>query len=243
MEVMNAKKRKRQAIFSLLVIFLLGAVTVDFLGWHVDPEKAFYKMEDQYGIGPSEKILFQQYFPERKELILVGRLKRSGSNGYLQIGRLEKTLGFLWKEGGVYPQYFHMDVFADYYNEYKLMLGSVQDPEIKEVYMRYGHWREGKNRTWEIHDIGKGMYQIDADGFFYQDIDVSKALRDDRGNTEYIQTTYIEGRDKDGNILFRHGVDDEGRRFVNGVEVIYDTYENGNRYIVNNDEVEQAMKY
>ena len=71
---------------------------------------------------------------------------------------------------------------------------------------------------------------------------MSKALRDDRGNTEYIQTTYIEGRDKDGNILFRHGVDDEGRRFVNGVEVIYDTYENGNRYIVNNDEVEQAME-
>lgn len=243
MKTMSAVKRKKQTVLYLIVVFLLGLIMANYAGFHIDKEKAFYEMEEEYGIGPSEKILFQQYYPERKEQIMVGRLKRSGSDGYLNIGLLYKSFGFLWQERGVHPQYFHMDVYTDYYNDYELLLGSVQNPKIKEVYLRYGHWMEGKNRTWDIYDIGTGTYLIDEDGFFYQNVDASKALTDNNGNTEYIQAIYIEGRDENGNILFRHGVDDEGREFVNSVEVIYDTYENGNRYIVNKDEVEQTMEY
>ncbi len=64
------------------------------------------------------------------------------------------------------------------------------------------------------YDMGKVTYPIGEDGFFYQEVDTSKRLKYEDGGVKSIQCTYLEGRDKDGNVLYRDGIDDEGNCWI-----------------------------
>ena len=58
-------------------------------------------------------------------------------------------------------------------------------------------------------------YPVDENGFFYEKVDISDRMQYEDGSIEtLVQTTYLEGRDKEGNVLYRDGIDDEGNRWI-----------------------------
>ena len=123
------------------------------------------------------------------------------------------------KTNGAYMEYYPWEISAHHDRNMGVLLGACQNPDVTEVTMKWGHWLETEAKSWMIHEMGEGTYPIGEDGFFYQEIEEEGALRDQENRIHLIQTTYIEGRDKDGNILYRKGIDDEGRRFIDNVEV------------------------
>lgn len=85
--------------------------------------------------------------------------------------------------------------------------------------MKWGNWMETEGESWMTYEMGEGVYSIGADGFFFQEVREKDNLSYKNGGICSIQTTYIEGRDKNGKILYRQGIDDAGRKFVNNEEV------------------------
>lgn len=94
----------------------------------------------------------------------------------------------------------------------------LSESEYQRSEHEMGHWIDGP-KGWETYVMDEGNYTMDESGFFYQEVDVEKALPDKYGGSQSIQTVYIEGRDEDGNILYRHGMDADGKRFSFNEEV------------------------
>lgn len=245
-KTINAKQRKVEILFCVLAILFMVFLTMKANGLYIDPEKAAFDAQRLEGYDPFEKILLQKdsemgdrrrYYvglgkqPEKREFVsmideqetMIGKeVKRLpvyyDKEGYLIIVELAK--GLLWRAEDVRTEYFHIVPIHAYYQEdMQMILGLCLYPEVTEVTMKWGHWMEKEDGTWMTHDIGENTYTIGEDGFFYQEVDESRASVDEKGRKMLIQTTYLEGRDKNGKILYRQGIDDEGRSFVNNKEV------------------------
>ena len=237
----NAKRRKVEIIFCVLAILFMVFLTMKANGLYIDPEKAAFDAQRLEGYDPFEKILLQKdselgdrrrYYvglgkqPEKREFVsmideqeaMIGKEAKRlpvyyDKEGYLIIVELAK--GLLWRAEDVRTEYFHIVPIHAYYQEdMQMMLGLCLHPEVTEVTMKWGYWMEDENGKWVTYDMGKGIYPIGKDGFFYQEVDIRKQLKDEDGSSYLVQTTYLEGRDKDGNILYRNGIDDEGNRYI-----------------------------
>lgn len=223
---MNARRRKGEILLCILLLAWMGLVTMKAQRLYLDPEKAFWESERLAGIGPSEKILLQKEDEEKDMLYMIGRLEQekttefmtlSGKEadqtaGWLSVVYLEKVGGIFWREKWTSTEYFYTELQAWYNDNMEMMLGFCRNPDIKEVTMVYGHTWE-QDGTWAPHVLGEGIYEMDADGFFYQEIDTSKALHEheeDKFGLRAVNVLYMEGRDKDGTILYRHGIDKDG---------------------------------
>lgn len=235
-QAISGSRRKKEILVSVILIFLMLFLAMEMDELYLDPEQAFWEIEKLNGIGPSEKILLQIEDAERGQMFFVGKLppreetifsreKSSETEEYeLYYSRvtLEKVWGIFWMEdktNGAYTDYYHQEISAHYDGNMDLLIGACQNPDVAEVTMRWGHWLETEEKSRMIYEMGEGTYSIGEDGFFYQKVDAKDALRDKENRMHLIQTTYIEGRDKDGKILYRHGMDDAGRRFVNNEEM------------------------
>lgn len=234
-QAISGKRRKQEILVCILLILFMVLLAIKMDGLYLDSEKAFRKVEELNGIGPSEKILLQKKSEDGQKLYFVGLLKLEedtefqnlvgyeGEQGaYYSIVVLEKVWNLFWAESrteGAYIEYFNQEISAWYKKNMGVFLGACQNPEVTEVRMKWGHWMEDAEENWVTYDMGKATYPIGEDGFFYQEVDESRALLDEKGREMLIQTTYLEGRDKNGKILYRQGIDDEGRRFVNNEEV------------------------
>lgn len=240
-KTINAKRRKVEIIFCVLAILFMVFLTMKANGLYIDPEKAAFDAQRLEGYDPFEKILLQKdselgdrrrYYvglgkqPEKREFVsmideqeaMIGKeVKRLpvyyDKEGYLIIVELAK--GLLWRAEDVRTEYFHIVPIDAYYQEdMKMMLGLCLHPEVTEVTMKWGHWMEDAKGNWVTYDMGKVTYPIGEDGFFYQEVDTSKRLKYEDGGIKSIQCTYLEGRDKDGNVLYRDGIDDEGNCWI-----------------------------
>lgn len=241
-KIINAKRRRLEIIFCVLVILFMVFLTMKANQLYIDPEKAAFEAQRLDGYDPFEKILLQkdsELGDRRRYYVGLGNQEEDApftamideyegrigkevksfpvyydKEGYLII--VELTKGLLWRAEEVRTEYFRFVPINAYYQEdMQMLLGLCLHPEITEVTMKWGHWMEDENGKWVTYDMGKGTYPIGEDGFFYQEVDTSKRLQYEDGSIEsLIQTTYIEGRDKDGNILYRNGIDDEGNRWI-----------------------------
>lgn len=235
----SAKCRKMEVIFCVLLIFFMVLLTMKANRLYIEPEKAVYEAQRLEGYEPFEKVLLQKDEERGNRRYYVGLLEQSeetpfislidenealigrevtklpvcyDKEGYLVIVELAK--GALWRAEDVQLEFYGIVPINAYYRQNMgTILGLCLHPEVTEVTMKWGHWME-EDGKWKTYDIGKGIYSIGDDGFFYQDVDASKALRDEEGWPMLIQKTYIEGRDKDGNVLYRDGIDDEGNRWI-----------------------------
>lgn len=240
-KMINAKRRKVEILFCVLAILFMVFLTMKANGLYIDPEKAAFDAQRLEGYDPFEKILFQKdselgdrrrYYvglgkqPEKREFVsmideqetMIGKeVKRLpvyyDKEGYLIIVELAK--GLLWRVEDVRTEYFHIVPIHAYYQEdMQMMLGLCLHPEVTEVTMKWGHWMEDAEGNWFTYDMGKATYPIGEDGFFYQEVDTSKRLKYEDGSVKSIQCTYLEGRDKNGNVLYRDGIDDEGNCWI-----------------------------
>lgn len=239
-KIKNAKRRRLEIILCALMLFFMVFLTTKANQLYINPEKAAFAAQRLEGYDPFEKILLQKDAVGDRRRYYVGvenqqddaqftamidvyeeRIGKEitwnpvayDKEGCLIIVELEK--GLLWHAEEVRTEYFHIVPINAYYQEdMQMLLGLCLHPEVTEVTMKCGHWMEDENGKWVTYDMGRGTYPIGEDGFFYQEVDTSKRLKYEGGSVRSIQTTYLEGRDKDGNVLYRDGIDDEGNRWI-----------------------------
>lgn len=234
-QVISGKRRKQEILVCIFLILFMVLLAIKMDGLYIDSEKAFREVEELNGIGPSEKILLQKKSEDGQKLYFVGLLKPEentkfqnlvgyeGEQGaYYSIVVLEKVWNLFWAESrteGAYIEYFNQEIGAWYKKNMGVFLGACQNPQVTEVRMKWGNWMETEGESWMTYEMGEGVYSIGADGFFFQEVREKDNLSYKNGGICSIQTTYIEGRDKNGKILYRQGIDDTGRKFVNNEEV------------------------
>lgn len=239
--ILNSRQKKKQLSLSLCVIcislFLL-LWGIEHSGKYLSWEKAVTEALEVRGYGAPEEFLLEKdgvaevhvggffhYTKEQPEKWVVTKVTKSLKEAYLVSVQVIRD-SLLWQPVRVSSEFYNMELQAWYNENMEMMLGSCQNPDITEVTLSWGHWVEGDN-GWEVYVIGEEICPVDEMGFFYQEVDPSKAMVDiityDDGGWEermkLIQTVYLEGRDKDGTILYRDGMDIEGRRFVNNKEI------------------------
>lgn len=232
--MLNSRQKKKRLFLSLCVSVLSLMVinwgfehTGKYLSW----KKAVMETLRMSGYGEPGEFLLQRdgttevygvgFFnrmEERPEKYVVTKVEKSTAETYLVSVQVIRN-GFLWEPVRFNSEFYNMELQAWYQSDMELMLGLCENPNVTEVTMKWGHWMEDAKGNWVTYDMGKATYPIGEDGFFYQEVDESRASVDDKGRKMLIQTTYLEGRDKNGKILYRQGIDDEGRSFVNNEEV------------------------
>ena len=238
--MLNNKQKKTQIFLSLCAICL--CLPILFWGLHrngkyLSWERAVAEVMEGQGYGVPEKFLLEKdgiaevhvggffnYIQDQPEKWVVAKRVEGAAEARLFYVQLIKD-GFFWHAVRIGQDYYNTELKAYYNENMEMMLGSCQNPNITEVTLCWGHWLEGEEE-WKTYVMGETILPVDENGFFYQEVDPSDAMVDiihyeDGGweeRTKLIQTVYLEGRDKEGSILFRDGIDVEGRRFVNNEE-------------------------
>ena len=239
--VLNNKKRIREIILCIFLLVLMAVLTLKANKLYIDPEKAFNEAVELEGWGKYELLLKANEPVDNKCRYYVGLLNLPKETefftkideykelrekqitwspaafkeeGYLVIGELNK--GLLWKVRDIRIEYYGVvPINAYYQQDMQMLLGLCLDPDITEVTMHWGHWIQQEDGNWTTYNMGKGIYPVDEKGFFYEEVDISNRMQYEDGSIEtLVQTTYLEGRDKEGNVLYRDGIDDEGNRWI-----------------------------
>lgn len=240
--MLNSRQKKRQLFLSLCIICLclpLLYLQIQRSGKYFSWEKAVAEALEARGYGMPEEFLLEKdgtvevgyggffhYTKEQPEKWVVFKRTKSPTDAWLFTVQAIQC-GSLWGAHYVGVDYYNTELKAYYNENMGMMLGACQNPDITEVTLRWGHWEEGETDGAELYVMGEAILPVDEKGFFYQEVDESKAIVDiipyEDGSWEerqqLIQTVYLEGRDKDGNVLYRDGMDEVERRFVNNEEV------------------------
>lgn len=177
------RKRKWQTLLYLTLIFILSAFYIHVNHLYFSPEDVFYACERGLRSGPSEEIVLQHEL-EDGSLMLVGRQKEG-----LFVVPVERTHLFLWrmKSGGI-DGFFACDKPLNGYQTYDgNYLGFCSDENIMEFSLLVGNYQD---RNWE-----ELVYPVEGELIFVQP--------DLNWDDNYI--VYTEGRDADGNILYKDG--------------------------------------
>ena len=177
------RKRKWQTLLYIFLIFVLFYIHMIVQQMYFSPEDAFYACERGLRYPPSEEIVLE-FEGDDGATVLVGR-KEDG----LFVVPVEKTHFFLWRmqSGGV-EGFFKCDKPLNGYQTYNgNYLGLCQDEEITEFSILVGSYEE---RQWR-----ELVYPIEGELIFEE-------AKIDWMN-EYI--VYTEGRDAEGNILYKDG--------------------------------------
>ncbi|WP_304509690.1 hypothetical protein [Anaerotignum sp.] len=193
-------KRKKEIVIFMILIPLLLFSFLRLGEYRFSAEGIFYAYERGLGYGPSEKILGEYELAEGGKLIL-GKWE-----GNLSAVTVKRAFGVLWKKmnDGIAGCYSRNKVVSAYtFNEGEIM-GLSLNPEIREVYCRieYGDFENPSIQEVTLpvnHDgliWGEWEYQDNED--VYQDI------------------AYLEGRNSDGEVIYRDGMTDEGIYYNDG---------------------------
>lgn len=239
--MLSSRQKKRQIFLSLCIIGLcLPLLYLSFQrsGKYLSWEKAVTEALEARGYGAPEGFLLEKdgtvevgyggffsYSKEQPDKWVVCKLTKSPTDAWLFTVHAIQD-GPWWGANTIGGDYYNTELKAYYNENMEMMLGVCQNPDITEVTLRWGHWEVDETETAEIYVMDEAILPVDEKGFFYQEVDPSKAKVDiktypDGGWEErmrLIQTIYLEGRDKDGNILYRDGMDEAGRRFINNAE-------------------------
>lgn len=227
----SARRRKLEILLCIILILLMGSLTEKMDGMYLNPEDAFWAIEELEGIGPSKKIIYQKESADGERMYFVGLLEPEKDtelmrhvgfsygqyDTYYSIVVLEKVWDIFWKQSdneGAYIEYLNQEIDVRYKKNMSAFLVSCRNPDVKEVHLRWGELLENGTYDWTAIHGGSALFVIENDGYFVHKID-----EDITEQYDDIQAIYIEGRDKDGSILYRHGIDDEGRRFTFNKEV------------------------
>lgn len=177
------RKRKWQTGLYLILIFVLTAFYIHVNHLYFSPEDVFYACERGLRSGPSKEIILE-FDREGGAKVLAGRQEKG-----LFVVPVEKTHFFLWRmaSGGV-DGFFECDKPLNGYQTYDgHYLGLCLDENITEFSLLVGNYQE---RQWQ-----ELVYPVEGELIFVQP--------DLNWDDNYI--VYTEGRDAEGNILYKDG--------------------------------------
>lgn len=231
----DRQKKRKICGYLLCIVLLCGGLwwAAEMNGLHLSWEKAFYATEEGHGYGPSEKILLS-YGEDMDGLAgmgpgsfffsgsgtfqyVIGRMERTETEGMLSTVRLLKTFPLIWMEYGGEAYSFAGQAEAKYWFDGKVILGSCQNEEIKEVFLEWGYRKENGEWTY-LHET---TIPVEEDGFFWLDLSGSWKEMLLEGLYGYgtegdillegIGVKYLEGRGEGGEVLYRKWMDDTGK--------------------------------
>ena len=177
------RKRKWQTVLHIFLIFLLSYFYILMNQLYFSPEDAFYACERGLHSGPSEEIILQHELDDGS-LMVVGRQEKG-----LFVVPVEKTHFFLWRmKSGWIDGFLKCDKPLNGYQTYDgNYLGLCLDENITEFSLLVGN---NKDRQWE-----EVVYPVEGELIFV-DADLN-------WDDNYI--VYTEGRDAEGNVIFKDG--------------------------------------
>ena len=177
------RKRKWQTLLYLVLIFVLSAFYIHVNHLYFSPEDVFYACERGLRSGPSEEIILE-FDTEDGPKVLVGRQEEG-----LFVVPVEKTHFFLWRmAGGGVDGFFRCDKLLNGYQTYDgHYLGLCLDEKIVEFSLLIGNYQD---RQWR-----ELIYPVEGELIFVQ--------ADLNWDDNYI--VYTEGRDVEGNVIFKDG--------------------------------------
>lgn len=160
-------KRKKQTILFLVLILGFSVFLIRFWGLFWDREELFYACERGALCGPSEEIIYEE---ERADgsVLMMGRQEEA-----LYLLSAEPFLGIFWKyqnggDNGYFPLPEEIDGYLLSDGRY---LGLCRVPEVTEVEIFFGVWRDRKAETITLEVKEGGLLYADTglDGLAFLD--------------------------------------------------------------------------
>ena len=160
-------------------------------------------METGLRYGPSEEILLT-YDRADGSQIIVGRWMDG-----LSVVPVERYLGVFWRmpKGTVVEGYQSMRYDVDgLVTAENWILGLSRIPEVSEVNCLVVVYDEEERKEVIAAEV---TLPVNEEGFFCQKLDLELVEPTDYGYS----ISYLEGRTADGDVVFRHGTDENGNFF------------------------------
>lgn len=193
-------KRGKQIIIFLLLIVLCAGISFCRQGLYFTEEGAFHSVETGLHYGPSEEILLT-YDREDGSEIIVGRWMDG-----LSVVPVERYLGIFWRmpRGTMVEGYRSMQYDVDgLVTAENWILGLSRLSEVTEIYCLVVVYDEEERKEVIAADV---TFPVNEKGFFCQKLDLEPVE-----TTDYSYSIgYLEGRNADGDVVFRHGTDENG---------------------------------
>ncbi|MBQ4650143.1 MAG: glycoside hydrolase family 11 protein [Firmicutes bacterium] len=196
--------RKYKTIRNISIIFAVAVVCFLINLWSgefLSKDALFRHWEKENHYGAAEKILLDYETPDGKKGLVIG--KYDGGIGVMSC----VNRGFGWELNG-YPNAF-IDCSSErrrngegqFTTHINGAYGWTPVEETEEVFFYMAErWIDDKPLT----DVAK----VDDDGFFYKIYDEERSVYTGSGSTTYIH--YLEGRDKDRNVIWTSGRQPDG---------------------------------
>lgn len=196
-------KRGKQTVIFLLLIVLCAGISFCRQGLYLSAEGAFHSVETGLRYGPSEEILLT-YDRGDGSQIMVGRWLDG-----LSVVPVERYLGIFWRmpRGTMVEGYQSMQYDVDgMITAENWILGLSRLPEVTEVDCLVVVYDEEERKEMIVDDV---TIPVNENGFFCQKLDLEVVEPTDYGYS----ISYLEGRTVDGDVVFRHGTDENGNFF------------------------------
>ncbi|MCI7656371.1 hypothetical protein [Anaerotignum sp.] len=194
-------KRARQCILFLVILMLCGCLWFRSNRLYFSPEAAFYGAERGLRYGPSEEILLTYPRGDGSE-IYVGKWNRGFS-----VIPVEPYLGLFWRMStDVSVEGYHfMDGDVDaMLTEENVLVGLSCLPEVAEVTCLFYSMADEMENLTPVQEI---TLPVGENGFFHEKMDFPQA------NPGMFYVGYIEGRTETGEVVYRKGLDKDGKEY------------------------------
>ena len=149
-QTVSARRRKLEILLCIILILLMGSLTAKMDGMYLNPENAFWAIEELEGIGPSEKIIYRKESADGKRMYFVGLLEPEKDtelmqhvgfsygeyDTYYSIVVLEKVWDTFWKQSdneGAYIEYLNHEIDVRYKKNMSVFLLFRHSFLIKQV--------------------------------------------------------------------------------------------------------------
>lgn len=189
--------RKKEILYLLIAIPVLFFCFSRLGGYYITAEAAFQAAERGARYGPSLRIgEIDDKEDGSKLMIGVG-------GDFLSAVTLRPAYGLLWKVKGGDCYLFEEDVEGLVWANGRVM-GLSKNREITEVYGVIESFKMGQAQDREFQEQ---LYKVEEDGYF------SGMVAGEISEEMTFVFSYIEGRNKAGEVLYRWGKDGDGNLF------------------------------
>lgn len=196
--------RKKQILIFILIIPLLLTFFMRMNGYFFTAEGVLHATERGLLYGPSDRILAELPVADGGRLML-GRVK-----GGISAIPVQRRWAILWgmKDGyisGYQPCEKEVSAFSF---AGKTVAGISTHPEVSQVFCRLEY--RGENSSVDDTLTSEVTMTVDEEGFFLGD------WRDSMEMGDYIFICYTEGRNAEGEVIYRDGVAPDGSYYYDG---------------------------
>lgn len=194
-------KRKKQILLGLLIVGVLGFAHIRVQDLFFSPKAVYAAYEKGCHREPYEGIVLE--YERENGKMLVGRQP----DGLIFVPVEQRGIFWTWREEGKEGLVILDEEVDGRIIDWKRFIGLCKNPEITEVTCVYGQWDE--NGIWRLR---KSSGRVEKNGIIFLEIDLPE--NEPAGY-------FLEGRNKEGELLCVNGFDESMIRDAKEGRVIW----------------------